>query len=151
MKKILISSCLLGANVKYSGGNNFSQNLIDLLSKYEIQLIPICPEVSGGLSIPRIPAEISGDDIKNNQGKSVMKEFSCGAEKALKLAQENKVALAILKERSPSCGSNYIYDGTFSGTLIRGVGLTAKILRKNNISVFSEENLLEIERVLKAD
>lgn len=149
MKKVLLSSCLLGENVKYSGGNNFSKDLLDILKKYNIEIIKVCPEVDGGLSIPREPAEILGNDIVNKKGKSVLKEFKKGAELSLEKAKANNIAFAILKEKSPSCGSNAIYDGSFSGTLVKGEGLTTKILRENKIKVFSEEELDKIEEFLK--
>lgn len=149
MKKVLISACLLGENVKYSGGNNFSKDLIEILNKYNIEFIKVCPEVDAGLSTPREPAEILGNNIITKNGKFVTSEFKKGAELSLKKAKESNIAFAILKEKSPSCGSNFIYDGTFSGKLISGEGYTAKILRENNFKIFSENDLSEIERILK--
>lgn len=147
--KVLISSCLLGKNVKYSGGNNFSEKLIELLKKYNVKFIEVCPEILGGLTIPRLPAEIIEEKVINKNGISVTTEFKLGAEKTLKKALDNNIDFAILKEKSPSCGRNFIYDGTFSGRLISGQGLSAKLLLENGIEVFSEENLLEIEKILK--
>ncbi len=131
--KILISSCLLGDNVKYSGGNNFNQNLIDLLEKYDFEIIKVCPEVMGGLSTPRTPAEI----IKNKV--------------ITKIGEDDKVDLVILKENSPSCGVNKIYDGTFSNILIEGRGLTAEKLFSEEIKIFSEKELDKIEKFLKSN
>lgn len=146
--KVLISSCLLGRNVKYSGGNNLSPKLIELLKKYDIKLVEVCPEVFGGLSTPRESAEIIKDKVMNKIGKDVSFEFEEGAKKTLNLAIKNKVDFAILKERSPSCGTNYIYDGSFSRKLIAGKGLSAKILVENDIVVFSEEELEKIENFI---
>lgn len=150
--KILISSCLLGKNVKYSGSNNFSTDLVELLKKYKVEIIEICPEVLGDLTIPREPAEItsfSKRQVINKLGIDVSAEFINGAEKTLKIALDNKVNFAILKEKSPSCGSKFIYDGTFSGKLVKGRGITAELLLKNNIKVFSELDLEEIEKEIE--
>lgn len=110
--KILISSCLLGKNVKYSGGNNFSKELTTLLKKYNVDIIEVCPEVLGGLRVPREPAEIVAEKVLTREGISVSSEFIRGAELILEIAVVNNVDFAILKERSPSCGRNFIYDGT---------------------------------------
>ena len=147
--KILISSCLLGKNVKYSGGNNFSKELTTLLKKYNVDIIEVCPEVLGGLRVPREPAEIVAEKVLTREGISVSSEFIRGAELILEIAVVNNVDFAILKERSPSCGRNFIYDGTFSGKLINGQGLSTKKLLENNIEVFSEEELEKIEKKLK--
>ncbi len=147
--KILVSSCLLGDNVKYSGGNNFNQDLINLLEKYNFEIIKVCPEVMGGLSTPRIPAEIIRNKVINKNGKDVTKEFEVGAEKILEMAKKNNVDLVILKENSPSCGVNKIYDGTFSNILIEGRGLTAEKLFSEDIKIFSEKDLDKIEKFLK--
>lgn len=147
--KVLISSCLLGKNVKYSGGNNFSKKILELLKKYNVDIVEVCPEVLGGLTIPREPAEIVNDEIINRKGISVSKEFKKGAESTLRIAILSKVDFAILKERSPSCGKNFIYDGNFSGSLIRGQGISTKKLIENGIEVFSEEEIDKIEKKLK--
>lgn len=147
--KVLISSCLLGKNVKYSGGNNLSKNLLELLKNYNVELIEVCPEVLGGLPVPREPAEIVAEEIINKKGISVSKEFKKGAEATLKIAILNNVDFAILKERSPSCGKNFIYDGSFSGNLINGQGISTRKLLENGIEVFSEEEISKIEKKLK--
>lgn len=147
--KALISSCLLGRNIKYSGGNNLTPKLVEILKKYNVELVEVCPEAFGGLSIPREPAEIINGKVLNRVGKDVSLEFEEGAQKTLNLAIKNRVDFAILKERSPSCGSNYIYDGTFTKKLISGKGLSAKILVENDILVFSEEELEKIENFIK--
>lgn len=139
--KILISSCLLGDNVRYSGGNNYSDTLIKIIKKYKLDIIKICPEIMGGLSIPRKPAEINNEDVIDIEKKSVKKEFYEGAKKVIELIKDKDVKFAILKDKSPSCGVNFIYDGTFSNTLIDGEGITTKFLRRNRIEVFSEKEL----------
>lgn len=139
MEKILISACLIGDNCKYSGDNNLNPNIDKLLEKYE--LIPFCPEVEGGLPIPRNPSEQKGDKVYMDNGKDVTYEFDKGAKKALMLCLFLKINKAILKERSPSCGTHQIYDGTFSGNKINGMGVTAKLLKENGIDVYSENEI----------
>ena len=147
--KVLISACLLGDNVKYSGGNNLTLELVTLLEKYNVKIVKICPECFAGLSIPRVPSEIRGDKVFSKDGRDITEEFLSGAEKTYQIAKRKQVDFAILKERSPSCGSSFIYDGSFSGKVIEGQGLTAKKLSKENIIIFSEENLEEIEKYLE--
>ncbi len=147
--KILVSSCLLGENVKYSGGNNLNKSLIDLLEKYNFEIIKVCPEVLGGLSTPRTPAEIIKNNIITKNGKDVSKEFELGANKTVEIARNNNVKIAILKENSPSCGVNNVYNGTFSNTIIAGRGVTAKKLFLENIKIFSEKDLKKIEKFFK--
>ena len=144
MEKIIVSACLLGKNVKYNGLNNYNPLILKLKEKYE--LIPICPEVFGGLSIPRNPSEINGDKVINNKGIDVTKEFINGANKALKIALDNNIKIAILKDGSPSCGKNYIYDCTFTVTKVNNLGICAKLFKENNIVIYSEK---EIEELLK--
>ena len=141
--KIIVSACLLGENCKYNGGNNYTQEVVKLKEKFN--LIPICPECFGGLPIPRVPNEIiSGRAISKN-GEDFTKEYEDGAEKSLYIANESNCCYAVLKERSPSCGFGKIYDGTFSGTLIDGNGMTADLLDKNGIRIFGES---EIDKLL---
>lgn len=146
---ILISACLLGDKVKYSGNHNLTPPLLSLLKKYPTKLIPICPEVMGGLPTPRPPAEKVGDKIISIQGVDVSQAFNQGANFALTQAIQQQIAFAILKEKSPSCGSQQIYDGSFNGTLINGEGVTTQKLKENGFTVFSEQQLLEIEIALK--
>ena len=146
--KVLISACLLGDNVKYSGGNNLTPELITLLEKYNVDIVKVCPECFGGLPIPRVPSEIKENKVFSKDNRDVTEEFLIGTEKTLKIAKENDVNFAILKERSPSCGSTYIYDGNFSGKIIEGQGVATRKLNEENIIVFSEENLEEIEKYL---
>ena len=114
--KIMVSACLLGENCKYNGGSNRSEALLRKLAGHEI--IPVCPEVAGGLPTPRIPAEIVRGTVRNREGQNVDAAFRAGARAVLELAQREQPDLLILKSRSPSCGVHEIYDGTFSGKLI---------------------------------
>ena len=147
--KVLISACLLGDNVKYSGGNNLTPELVTLLEKYNVKIVKICPECFADLPIPRVPSEIRGDKVYGKDGRDITKEFLVGAEKTYQVAKNKEIDFAILKERSPSCGNSYIYDGSFSGKVIQGQGLTARRLNKENIVIFSEENLEAIEKDLE--
>ena len=142
MEKILISACLVGDNCKYNGGNNLNPQIEALLEKYE--LIPFCPEVEGGLSIPRNPSEIKGGRVMMDNGKDVTREYEFGARKALMLCLYLKIRIAILKENSPSCGTHQIHDGSFSNKLIDGMGVTAKLLKENDIIVYSENEISEL-------
>lgn len=119
--KILVSACLLGKNCKYNGGNNLNQGVLDFIEGHEV--IGVCPEQLGGLSTPRLPAEIVDGVVTNKEGVSVDNEFRKGAQAALAIALENKADLAILQSRSPSCGVKEIYDGSFSGRKIKGQGV----------------------------
>ena len=140
--RIMISACLLGQNCKYNGGNNKSEKLDKMISKdSENEIIPICPEVLGGLSTPRPSAEIVDGVVMNTDGKSVDRQFRAGAEAALKLAKDKNIDYAILQSRSPSCGVNRIYDGTFSGKTITGKGVFAQLLKENGIETVDIEDL----------
>jgi len=134
--KVLISACLLGDNVKYSGGNNLTPELVTLLEKYNVDIVKVCPECFAGLSIPRVPSEIRGDKVFSKDGRDITEEFLSGAEKTYQIAKRKQVDFAILKERSPSCGSSFIYDGSFSGKVIEGQGFTTRKLNEENIIVF---------------
>jgi len=142
MEKLLISSCLIGNNTKYNGKNNYIKEIEQLKLKYE--LIPICPEVLGGLSIPRDPSEINNDKVISINGKDVTKEFNIGANKALNIALLNNIKYALLKDGSPSCGNTYIYDGTFKNNKIDGIGITTKLLKSHNIKIYNENNINEL-------
>lgn len=137
--KIGVSACLLGENCKYNGGNNYNKKLIDFVKDHEV--IPICPEVFGGLPTPRKPAEIVDGIVKLESGLSVDKEFKKGAQKALGIILKNQVDLVILQSRSPSCGVNKVYDGTFTGKIIDGQGIFTKILKENEVPVIDVEDL----------
>ncbi len=145
---ILVSACLLGENCKYSGGNNRNDALCTWLEDKEY--LPICPETAGGLPIPRPPCEIVGGEgadvlngkarILDRDGKDRSREFLLGAEKVLQTAISLKAESAILKANSPSCGSNGIYDGSFSGGKRPGLGLTAELLKRHGIRLYDETN-----------
>ena len=138
--KIVCSACLLGADCKYDGGNNYSEAVLEYVKGHEV--ISVCPEVMGGLSIPRSSAEIVNGKVINTDNISVDKEFRDGADKALKIALDNQVDLAILQSRSPSCGVKEIYDGTFTKTKIKGMGIFAKLLKDNGIKLIDVEELI---------
>ena len=143
----LISACLCGVNCKYSGKNNLNETCLKLLREGRAMLI--CPEQLGGLSTPRNPAELNASaeyiingngKVIDNNGNDVTDQFLKGAYEALNIAQETGITKAILKEGSPSCGSNTIYDGTFTGNKIEGKGLTAYLFEQEGITVFSDED-----------
>lgn len=133
---ILVSACLVGLHCRYDGKTSVNDELVELVLKGEA--IPVCPEMMGGLPVPRIPAERVGDKVINKEGMDVTKEFTLGAEKTLDLALINKVEKAILKSKSPSCGVGVIYDGTHSRTLKEGNGLTVELLMKHGIHIENE-------------
>ena len=135
---LLVSACLVGVNCKYSGGNNAlpPELLAALEEKY--RLVPICPERDGGLPTPRLPSERKGKRVLNRAGEDVTEAFRRGAQFALETARREGCRLALLKERSPSCGSGEIYDGSFSGTPIPGDGVAAALLKEHGIAVFGE-------------
>ena len=137
--KIMVSSCLLGQKCKYNGGDNLCQKVIDFTAEHEV--IPVCPEVAGGLSVPRPPCEMVNGRIVNTDGEDRSREFRDGAEKCLALAQKHPTDLAILQSRSPSCGVKQIYDGTFSRRLINGSGVFASLLSENGFRVIDAEEM----------
>ena len=139
MKKIIVSACLLGTPCRYDGKSKPSEAVIALGEKYE--LVPVCPECLGGLPTPRLPCEIKDGKVLRIDGKDCTPEYTLGAQKSLEIARENGADTAILKAKSPSCGKYQIYDGTYSGTLINGQGVTAKLFIENNITVLDEEEL----------
>lgn len=142
MENVLISACLLGVACRYDGlSKSLDKKIIeDLRSRYH--LIPICPEILGGLPIPRIPAEIGKERrVFRKDGIDVTAEYRKGAEETLRLARLFECKLAILKERSPSCGSGTVYDGTFTGTKLSADGITAELLKANGIRIIGESEL----------
>ena len=141
MEKILISACLVGDKTKYDGKSNYNPLIEKLLEKYE--LVPFCPEVEGGLSTPRNPSEIKGDKVISSDGRDVSFQFNKGAELAYNICMYLGIRIAILKDNSPSCGSNKIYDGSFSNKLIKGNGVTAALLKRKGIRIISEDQIEE--------
>ena len=164
MEKLLVSRCLLGHKVRYDGG---AHGPFDLLQHWqdEGRIVPLCPEVAGGLPTPRPPAEIPGGQgaqvldgtspVLTRDGANVTAAFVAGAETALQLVQQHGLQVAVLKARSPSCGNTHNYDGSFSGTLIEGEGVTAALLRRAGIKVFNETQLAdaaaELQRLEQRD
>ena len=140
MEKILVSACLLGENCRYDGMNKLNK---ELLQQKKANLIPFCPEVAGGLSIPRKPGEIINNKVFTQDGFDLTSYYQTGAIRTLELVKEKKITVAIFKEDSPSCGVNKIYDGTFKGKKISGQGLTTKLLLQNGIKVLAENEGLE--------
>ena len=139
--KVLVSACLLGENCKYSGGNNLSPRVVEWLRNNGHEAVPVCPEVLGGLPVPRAAAEIAGGVVMTRDGRSVDAEFRRGAEMALERARREGARLAVLQPRSPSCGAKQIYDGTFSGRKISGQGVFAELLLGEGIPVLEPEEL----------
>lgn len=148
MEKILISSCFLGNKVRYDGGDNLLVNTTLKCWQETDRLVVICPELAGGLSTPRAPAEIQLSRnciiVKTITGEDVTQAFELGAQRALSLCRLHGIRYALLKESSPSCGSSSIYNGEFNQQKIPGQGVTTALLRANGIKVFSEKNLLSL-------
>lgn len=140
MMNVLVSACLLGENCKYNGGNNYVEGLTEDLLGQGISVVAVCPEQEGGLPTPRVPAERVGDKVINKDGEDVTEQFLAGAAAALELAKKHRCKAAVLKSNSPSCGCGRIYDGTFTGTLVKGDGVTAQLLRRNGIVVYNEDS-----------
>ena len=141
MEKLLVSACLMGFECKYCGGSNYigDEKLGKLREKYE--LVPVCPEFAGGLPTPRDPSERIGDKVISSKGADVTANYAKGAEIALKLCQKFNCKKALLKAKSPSCGRDVIYDGSFSGTLTARHGVAAELLLEKGIEVFSEKEI----------
>ncbi|KTT64766.1 purine nucleoside phosphorylase [Pseudomonas oryzihabitans] len=157
MEKILVSRCLLGHRVRYDGG---AHGPFDLLGSWQAEerIVPLCPEVAGGLPTPRPPAEIPGGQggavldgqlpVLTDSGADVTAAFVAGAEAALDLVARHGIRLAVLKARSPSCGNSENYDGSFSGTRVAGEGVTAAALKRVGVAVFNETELAAAQRLL---
>ena len=145
-QNILVSACLLGKPCRYDGASKPNEAVIALGEKYN--LIPVCPEVAGGLSTPRTPSEIVGERVLMRDGRDVTEHYKLGAEFGLDVARTNACTVAILKARSPSCGKGQVYDGSFTVTLTSGDGITAKLLSDAGITVLTEENLCKLLTIL---
>lgn len=142
MAKIMVSNCLLGCDCRYKGDNCANEKILSLASAHT--LIGVCPEQAGGLATPRAPAEIQGDKLITNEGGDVTAQYMRGAQTALYLADLNRIDFAILKAKSPSCGKGLIYDGTFTGSLKSGNGVTAQLLLDNGYAVYNEDELEQL-------
>ena len=149
MEKILISACLLGENTKYDGGNNLDERLNGFLEFFE--LVPFCPEVEGGLPVPRKKSEIRNDAVKDEKGRNVTSYFETGADKAVAICKYLGIKIAILKENSPSCGTHHIYNGYFNGTLKEGKGVAARRLEGAGIKTYNEIEALDFLESLRQD
>ena len=136
---ILVSACLLGKPCRYDGKSKPCNEVIALSEKHK--LIEVCPEVLGGLPTPRTPCEIVGDMVISKTGEDRTREYCKGADLALKLARDNNCTIAVLKLKSPACGCREVYDGSFSKTLVKGMGITAKKLSENGIKVIGEDEI----------
>ena len=142
---LLVSACLLGVRCRYDGKEKGDPQVLALLEREDLTLIPVCPEQLGGLPTPRPAAERQGTRVCNRAGMDVTEAFRRGAEETLALARRYCCDGAILKERSPSCGKGTIYDGGFSGTLTAGNGVTAELLLQNSIPVYGESELKRLD------
>jgi len=159
-EKILISACLLGQRVRYDGASKQLSHPLLQRWLHEDRLLPLCPEMSGGLPVPRPAAEITAPcaaDVLAHRGQvataeaeDVSRYFLDGAEHALALCREHHIRLAILKDHSPSCGSTQVHDGHFNGTLIPGSGITTTLLQQHGIRVFNEHQLADAAACLAA-
>jgi uncharacterized protein YbbK (DUF523 family) len=149
MKKILVSGCLYGWSCRYDDGNVTCEDPRFLRWKAEGRLVPVCPEVFGGLPTPRPDSQRIGGKVIACTGEDVTDQYEAGAQEALRLAKENDVAFAIMKEDSPSCGSEFIYDGTFTDTKIKGQGRASQLLLESGFKVFNENRIDEAEKLLR--
>ena len=158
-ESVLVSACLMGSPVRYNGADKRSDHPVLARWRAAGRIVSICPELAGGLPVPRLPAEMpSGAGglrvlqgvavVRDAQGADVSAEFVRGAEAALQLARAHAIKLAVLKEGSPSCGSGFIYDGTFSGQRVTEQGVTTALLQQNGIRVFSEQQFDEADAFL---
>ena len=159
MQKILVSRCLLGHRVRYDGGASGPFDQLQLWFD-EGRIVPLCPEVAGGLPTPRAAAEIPGGlggqvldgqtAVMTTEGEDVSAQFVCGAFQALELVQKHGIRIAVLKANSPSCGNLLTYDGTFSGVKVSGEGVTAALLKRHGVQVFSELELPQADAALSS-
>ena len=139
--KILVSACLLGRNCKYNGGNNRNQKVLDFLQGHEV--VAVCPEVAAGLGVPRIPVEIVEGVVRDRDGNSYDEALRSAVEGILQEIKGLNIDCAVLQSRSPTCGVNQIYDGTFTGTRVKGMGLLARTLREHGIPLMDAEDVPE--------
>ena len=141
---MLISACFLGLDCKYSGGNNAlgDKVIAELMEKY--RLMPVCPESYGGLPSPRLPSERVGERVLAKDGADVTEQYKKGAAAALRLAKLFGCKIALMKERSPSCGHDSIYDGSFTGRVVPGDGVAAELLKQNGVTVCGESDVVRL-------
>jgi uncharacterized protein YbbK (DUF523 family) len=159
LSKILVSSCLLGAEVRYHGGSARIESPILQRWMTEGRVVSVCPEVAAGLGVPRPAAECTGGDgerilageatVTTREGRDVTDAFLAGAEHAVAVAQSQGIRLAVLKSRSPSCAADDIYDGSFSGQVVSGSGVTAAALTRAGVRVFDEAHLVDADEALR--
>lgn len=147
--RILVSACLLGVNCRYNGTGGELEGLNELMELAE--LVPACPEILGGLPTPRPPAERRNDRVITCEGGDVTGAYARGAGESLRLAQLFGAKLALMKERSPSCGAGEIYDGTFTHTRIPGDGTASALLKANGIEVYGETRIHELIKRVKEE
>lgn len=159
MAKILVSACLVGEHVRYNGVVLVCKNRMLKSWQQEGRVLAFCPEVAAGLTVPRSPAEIIGEgdgtavlqglaEVINRDGKKMTARFVIGAQKALEQVISQRITLAVMKDGSPSCGSSYIYDGSFTGVSEAGKGVTAALFEKNGVRVFNEHQMAEAHSYL---
>ena len=144
---VLVSACPLGENCKYNGGNNYHQAVIDFVADKDV--IPVCPEVAGGLPVPRNPVEISDGQVFDAHGQNYDQEFQAGIDRTLASMAGKDIDLAILQSRSPSCGVNQIYDGSFTGKKIAGSGLFARKLKELGYEILDVEDFKDYKESCK--
>ena len=140
-KKIIVSACLLGVKCRFDGLGKENKSILDLKEKYDF--IPVCPEILGGLPTPRVSSEIKLGKVINKEGIDVTDNYMRGALETLKICKVFDVNTAVLKSKSPSCGKGKVYDGTFSGSLVDGNGITTQLLIDNGINVYTEDEFIE--------
>ena len=150
MKKILVSACLYGDHVRYDAADVPCLDQQFLKWKEEGRLVTVCPEVFGGLATPRPDSQRVGDRVMACTGKDVTKEYELGAREALRLATEEEVAFCIMKEDSPSCGSKFIFDGTFTDTKVEGQGRAVELLREAGFMIFDEDEIDKAAELLES-
>jgi len=147
--RVLVSQCLLGIDCRYDGGNNYREEMARLMEMCEV--IPVCPEILGGMTTPRAPSERLEGRVVSRDGADVTAAFDRGAMQALRLAKMYGAGYAVLKQSSPSCGSATIYDGTFTGKKIPGKGVTAEAFEKEGIRIFDEKHIGELMDILEVE
>ena len=146
--RVLVSACLLGAEVRHHGGAATVDHPVLRRWREEQRVVGVCPEMAGGLPAPRPPSEIRALRVVTRDGREVTSEFETGARMAVQVARELGIRVAVLKSRSPSCGTGQVYDGSFSGRLVEGDGVTAAALRRAGVAVFDETQLDEADAAL---